>query len=197
MPIHQTRSFGIIQPALASLEVAPEKSDGVLIYRIPPGKFATYAESIGAEVEARALTLRFDIIVAAAANYILEGNDPLKVSAPELQRVNLLPPDWQVAAGRNLTSAWSIGVLADKRIAIALYGSPQGVQPLLHRYSDKAELLYPAPSIWDRNSSMSADQLNPLLIVFDRAEIEAAATQLKFFPPPEMTTPFPGQGPYK
>jgi hypothetical protein len=185
--------FDTFGPALASLGVAAEKSDGVLIYKIPPGKFAAYAESTGAEVEARALALRFDTVLADAAEYLAGGNDPLKLSAPELQRLNLLPLYWQTATTPNSVSSWSIGALADKRIAIALSGSPQGVQPLLDRYADKAELLYPAPSKWDRNSSLSADQLNPLLIIFDRAEIEAAARQLKLSPPPEMTTPFPGQ----
>jgi hypothetical protein len=184
--------FDTLEPALASLGVAAEQSGGVLIYKIPPGKFAAYAKLTGAEVEARALTLRFDTVLTAAGDYIAGGNDPLKLSAPELKRLNLLPPDWQIATAPNSVSSWSIGVLADQRIGIALWGSPQGVKPLLDRYLDTAELRYPAPSRWNPRSSPSADQLGVLLVIFNRAQVEAAAGQLKSSPPPEMTTPFLG-----
>jgi len=184
--------FDTLEPALASLGVAAERSDGVLIYKIPPGKFAAYAKLTGAEVEARALALRFDTVLAAAADYLAGGNDPLKLSPTELKRLNLLPPDWQIATAPNSVSSWSIGVLPGERIGIALWGSPQGVKPLLDRYLDKAELLYPAPSRWNPRSSQSEDQLGSLLVIFDHAQIEAAAKQLKSSPPPEMTTPFLG-----
>jgi len=184
--------FDTLEPALASLGVAAERSDGVLIYKIPPGKFAAYAKLTGAEVEARALALRFDTVLAAAADYLAGGNDPLKLSPTELKRLNLLPPDWQIATAPNSVSSWAIGVLADERIGIALWGSPQGVKPLLDRYLDKAELLYPAPSRWNPRSSQSEDQLGSLLVIFDHAQIEAAARQLKSSLPPEMTTPFLG-----
>jgi hypothetical protein len=184
--------FDTLEPALASLGLAAQPSGGVLIYKISPGKFAAYAKLTGAHVEARALALRFDTVLAAAAGYIAGGNDPLKLSAPELKRLNLLPPDWQLVTAPNSVSSWSIGVLADERIGIALWGSPEGVKPLLDRYLGKAELLYPAPSRWNPRSSLSEDQLGPLLVIFDQAELEAAAKKLKSSPPPERTTPFIG-----
>lgn len=186
------KGFDTFEPALGSLGVTAEPSGGVLIYKIPAGKFAAYARLTGAQVEARALALRFDTVLAAAANYLVGGNDPLKLSAAELKRLNLLPPYWQIATARNSVSSWSIGVLADARIAIALWGSPQGVKPLLDRYLDKAELLYPAPSRWNPRSSPSEDQSAPLMVIFDRTELEAAARQLRSSPPSEMTTPFLG-----
>jgi hypothetical protein len=186
--------FDTFGPALASLRVAAEKSDGLLIYKIPPEKFAAYAKLTGAGIEARALALRFDTVLAASANFIARGNDPLKLSPSELKRLSLLPPDWQINIAPNSVSSWAIGVLADGRIGIALWGwgSPQGVKPLLDRYLDKSELLYPAPSRWNPRSSSFEDQLGPLLIVFDRGQFEAAARQLEASPPPERTTPFLG-----
>lgn len=185
--------FGAFQPALSSLGVTSQQSADVLIYKISPGKFAAYAKLTGAEVEARALALRFDSILAAAANYIAGGNDPLKLSALELKRLNLLPPDWQIATAPNSLSGWSIGVLPDKRIGIALWGSHQGLKPLLERYFGKVdELLYPAPSRWNPQSSPSEDEFSRLLMIFDHAQFDAAARQLKSSPPPEMTTPFLG-----
>ncbi len=184
--------FDTLEPALASLGVAAEQSGGVLIYKIPPGKFAAYAKLTGADVEARALTLRFDTVLAAAGDYIAGGNDPRKLSPPELKRLNLLPPDWQIATAPNSVNDWSIGGLTDGRIAIVLLGFPQGLKPLLDRYLDKAELRYPAPSRWDLKSSPAEDRSDKLMMIFDRAQLEAAAGQLKSSPPPERTTPFLG-----
>jgi len=66
----------------------------------------------------RALALRFDTVLAATADYIAGGNDPLKLSALELKRLNLLPPDWQIATAPNSVSSWSIGVWTGGRIGI-------------------------------------------------------------------------------
>ena len=185
--------FRAIQPALESLGVTTEQSGGILLYKIPPGKFAPYAKLTGAEVEARALALRFDTILAAAANYIADGNDPLKLSALELKRLNLLPPQWQIATAPASPNDWSTGALADNRIGIVLLGSADGVKPILNRYFGKAdELDYPAPSRWNPQSSSSAGRMDKLLMILDRAQLESAAAQLKSSPPPEMTTPFLG-----
>ena len=190
--------FPVFQPALASLGVAAEPVGDVLIYKIAPGKFAAYAKLTGAEVEARALALRFDSILAATAGYIAGGNDPLKLSPLVLQRLNLLPSDWRIATGPNSLTGWSVAALPDKRlpdkrIAIAIYGFDQGLKPLLDRYSGKVdELLYPAPARWNPRSSPAEDQSGIALIIFDRNQFEAAARQLRSSPPPEMTTPFLG-----
>jgi hypothetical protein len=186
--------FRTFQPALTALGVTAEQSGGVLIYKIPHEKFAAYAKLTGAEVETRALALRFDSILAAAANYVADGNDPLRLSAAELKRLNLLPSDWQIATAPDSPSDWSIGGLADKRIAVALRGSPEGLKPLLDRYFDKVdELLYPAPSRWNPKYSPTGDRFDTLLIIFAPAQLKAAARQLNASPPPEMTTPFLGR----
>ena len=127
------------QPALDALGVAPEQSGGALIYKIPPEKFAPYAKLTGAQVESRALALRFDAILAAAAKYIVGGNDPLKISRLELKRLNFLPSDWNVDPAPNLLNDWSIGGLAGGRIAIVLLGSPEGMRLLLDRYFGKVD----------------------------------------------------------
>jgi hypothetical protein len=72
-------------------------------------------------------------------------------------------------------------------------GSPAGMKPLLERYFGKVdELDFPAPSRWTPHSSLPAERMDKLLMIFDRAQLEAAATQLKSSPPTEMTTPFLG-----
>jgi len=190
--------FAVFGPALASLGLSAEPVSGVLIYKIAPEKFAAYAKLTGAELEARALALRFDSILAATAGYLAGRNDPLKLSALELQRLNLLPRDWRIATEKNSLVGWSIGGLPDNRIAIALYGFDQGLKPLLDRYSGKVDdLQYPAPARWNSRSSpaqdrsdQSEEQSGIALIIFNRTQFDTAVRQLKSSPPPEMTTPF-------
>ncbi len=183
--------FHTLQPVLESLAVAAQPSGGVLLYKIPPAELAPYAKLSATDVEARAIALRFDTILAAAAHYVAGGNDLQNLSGPELQRLNLLPPGWKAADGPYSLRDWSIGGLQDKRIAIVLLGSLDGVKPLLDRYFGKVdELDYPAPSRWNPHSRLSNDRMGKMLMILDRAELEAAAAQLKSSPPPEMTNPF-------
>jgi hypothetical protein len=182
-----------VQPALEALGVTAEPTGGILLYKIPAEKFASYSKLTGAEVESRALALRFDAILAAAAKYISGENDPLKISPLELKRLNLLPPEWQIDTAPDSLRDWSIAGFSDNRVAIVLLGSPQGMKPLLDRYFGRVdELDYPAPSRWTPQTSRSPDRLDKLLMVLDRVQLETAATQLRSSPPPEMTTPFLG-----
>jgi len=181
------------QPALEALGVTAEPSGGALIYRIPAEKFGAYAKLTGADVEGRALALRFDTVLAAASNYISGGDDPLKLSPLELKRLNLLPPEWQIDTAPDSLRDWSIGGFSDNRIGIVLLGSAQGMKPLLDRYFGKVdELQFPAPSRWSPHSSPPEDRLDKLLMILDHTQLETAAAQLKSSPPPEMTTPFLG-----
>jgi hypothetical protein len=183
--------FHTLQPVLESLAVAAQPSGGVLLYKIPPAELAPYAKLSATDVEARAIALRFDTILAAAAHYVAGGNDLQNLSGLELQHLNLLPPGWQAADGPYSLRDWSIGGLQDKRIAIVLLGSPDGVKPLVDRYFGKVdELDYPAPSRWNPHSRLSNDRMGKMLMIFDRAGLKAAAAQLKSSPPPEMTNPF-------
>src|SRR5208283_5235723 len=88
--------FESFKQTLDSLGVAEiqEKGD-VLIYKIPPDSFAAYAKLPAAQVEARADALRFDAILEAAGKYLAGGHDLAKISALELKRLDLLPPDWR------------------------------------------------------------------------------------------------------
>ena len=184
-------NFPIFQQTLASLNIAPAKDRGVWIYKIPPGALAAYAKLSGAEVESRANALRFYTILEAAAKYLAAGNDPEKISALELKRLNLLPSDWLVDATPHAYIDWQIGPADNGRIAIVIVGSYDGVKPLVDRYlATASEIQYPAPTRWTRDSNSRRDAIKPLLMIFDRASLKSAANELRASPPPERTTPF-------
>jgi hypothetical protein len=184
-------NFSIWQQTLASLDIDPLKESGVWIYKIPPGSFAAYGKLSGAQVEARADALRFDTILEAAAKYLDAGNDPEKISALELKRLDLLPRDWLVDPTPHAYIDWQIGHANGGRIGIVIVGSYEGVKPLIDRYAPTAaEIEYPAPTRWTPDSNPRRDVIKPLLIIFDSTALQAAAAELQSSPPPERTTPF-------
>ena len=184
-------NFSIWQQTLASLDITPLKEGGVWIYKIPPGSFAAYAKLSGAQLEARANTLRFDTILEAAAKYLAGGNDPAKISALELKRLNLLPSDWLVDPTPHAYFDWQIGPAGKGRVGIVIVGSHEGVTPLIDRYAESgAEIQYPAPTRFTRGANPRRDVIKPLLVIFDSAALQAVATALRILPPPERTTPF-------
>jgi hypothetical protein len=183
--------FAAFQPVLGALEVPARLVGGVWIYKVPPDALAGYAKIRAPAAEARAEALRMDAVLSAAARYLADGHDAPSLSPLELQRYGLLPAGWHVDAARYTISDWSVGTLPDGRIAIALNGSYDGLRPLIERYaSGSAEILYPAPTRWNPQSSPPTDVLRAMLLIFSRAQLEAAAQSLKTSPPPEMTTPF-------
>jgi hypothetical protein len=183
--------FPIWEQTLAQLGVAPIKERGVSIYKIPHGALAAYTKLSGAQVEARANALRFDTIIEAAAKYLAGGNDPAKLSAPALKRLNLLPSDWLLGARLHSFTDWQIGPAPGGRIGIITVGSYEGVRGLIDRYGATAsEIQYPAPKRWTRDSNPRTDVVKPLLVTFDNAGLQAAAKSLQTSPPLERTTPF-------
>jgi hypothetical protein len=188
-------AFPIWQQTFASLGVPALSKEGVSIYTIPPDSFAEYGKLSGAYVEARANTLRFDAILEAAAKYLADGHDLAKLSALELKRLDLLPRDWLVDAKY---TDWDVGLAPGGRVGIVLFGSYEGLRPLIERYRAIAfEIDYPAPTRWNPQSLPAEDRLGTLLMIFDRTQFETAAAQLKSSPPPEMTTPFLGAGAHR
>ena len=103
-------------------------------------------------------------------------------------QLDLVPRDWLV---NPKFLAWGTGPAPGGRVAIAIFGSYGGVKPLIERYRAIAsEIDYPAPTRWNKQSSPAEDRLGTLLMIFDRAQFEAASTQLKSSPQTEMMTPF-------
>ena len=75
---------------------------------------------------------------------------------------------------------------------IVLLGSPD-VKTILDRYFGRVdERDCPARARWDPRSSPSKDRVSKLLIILDRAQLQATAAQLKSSPPLERTKPFLG-----
>lgn len=179
------------QPMLDGLGVPAQQVDGARIYKIPDGAFAEYRTLNAASVEARAVALRFDTIIEAAAKYLAAGQDPAILSPLELKRHGLLPRDWIIETGALAVKDWAISSLADHTIAIVVLGSYDGVKPLIDRYGGSAsEIRYPQFKKWTPGSTPPKDTVKSLLMTFDRDHLMAVAKELQTSPPPERTTSF-------
>jgi hypothetical protein len=184
-------NFESFQQTLATLGVASVNEKGVWLYKIPKESFAEYAKLAPAQVEARAIALRFDAILEAAGKYLDAGHDLSKLSALELKRLDLLPHDWLVNPDRSAYFDWQIGPAAEGRVGIIVVGSYEGVRPMIERYRSVAsDIDYPGPTRWTPDSHPRPDVIAPLLVTFDRAHLAVAAKSLSDSPPPERTTAF-------
>ena len=184
-------NFDSFKQTLDSLAVPAQYEKGVWLYKIPRDSFSAYAKLPPAQVEARANALRFDAILEAADKYLADGHDLSKLSALELKRLNLIPRDWIVDETPHNYRDWQIAPLPGTKIAIIVVGSYDGVKPLIERYRTLAsEIDYPAPTRWTPDSNPRRDVIKPLLVIFDSAQLTAAAHRLQTSPPPERTTSF-------
>jgi len=184
-------NFDSFKQTLDSLAVPAQYEKGVWLYKIPRDSFSAYAKLPPAQVEARANALRFDAILEAAGKYLADGHDLSKVSALELKRLNLLPRDWLVDTTPHAYTDWQIAPMPGGKIAVIIVGSYDSVKPLIERYRTLAsEIDYPAPTRWTPDSNPRPDVIKPLLVIFDSAQLVAAAHGLQTSPPPERTTSF-------
>jgi hypothetical protein len=184
-------NFDSFKRTLDSLGVGGLYEKGVWIYKIPHDSFAAYSKLAPAQVEARANALRFDAILEAAGKYLTDGRDLSKISALELKRLDLIPHDWLVDNSPHAYFDWGVVPAPDGGVGIVIVGTYEGVRPLIERYRATAsEVDYPAPTKWSPDSHPRLDVITPLLVIFDPAQLAAAALSLHDSPPLERTTPF-------
>jgi hypothetical protein len=183
--------FPVWRPVLETLGIPGSERDGFRIYNVPPEAFAAYRKLNPIYVETRAVSIRFDTILAAVAKYLEAGHDPAQLSAPALKQQGLLPADWMIDTARVAFWDWDTLSPDPGKIGIVVLGSYPVAKLLIDRYrAQAAEIFYPAPYRWTPDSKPPNDLVKPLLLIFDRAHLIAAAEQLKSSPPPELTRPF-------
>ncbi|HUY20542.1 MAG TPA: hypothetical protein VMV15_15115 [Candidatus Binataceae bacterium] len=189
----QAPLFPVWRRVLESLGIPPSRRDGFSVYKIPPEAFAAYGKLSPVYLETRAVSIRCDTILEAVAKYLAAGHNPAQLSPSVLKQQGLLPADWLIDTAPDAYQDWG-AFSADKgKIGIAVAGSYPAVKPLIDRYRDQAvEIFYPAPVRWTPASKPQRDLVKPLLLIFDRTRLVAAAEQLRSSPPPELITPFLG-----
>jgi hypothetical protein len=96
------------EPLLSTLDVAPVKSGGIVIYRLPSAEMDRWKGSTALEMEKRACHDRFDGLVLAGYNYMRSGHRPTAISLAEVRRLGLLPTNW-FDVPSNPQTPWAYG----------------------------------------------------------------------------------------
>ena len=119
------------------------------------------------------------------------GHDLSKLSPLELKRLDLLPHDWLVGSERGAYSDWQIGAAGEDDVGIIVTGSYDGLRSLIERYQSITSAIdYPGSTRLTPDSHPRRDIVAPMLLIFDRERLLAAAKSLHDSPPPERTTAF-------
>ncbi|MGH7778540.1 MAG: hypothetical protein ACREQR_01765 [Candidatus Binataceae bacterium] len=181
-------NFTTWSPVLDQLGLSPVRAGGVLVYRFASGSFATYGQVSSEQLETRAIALRFDLLLEAVASYVSKGRPIRELSGPALYNDGLLPADWKLSSKRYARTDYQVFADGD-HVAIAMGGSYPALRPLAERCAESgAEVYYPYPERWSSAREYPTHSLAPpLVLVFDRVRLAAAAAQLRNSPPVERT----------
>jgi hypothetical protein len=101
------RQIDIWEPLLSTLDVAPVKSGGIVIYRVPSAEMEPWKGATAVEMEKRACHDRFNGLVVAAHSYMGAGH-PDAISLDEVRRLGLLPTQW-LSVPSNPQTPWARG----------------------------------------------------------------------------------------
>jgi hypothetical protein len=184
-------NFAIWKRVLDDLGITPVRVGGVALYQIPQDQFAQYAGLSPLRLEQRALALRLDTLIEACAGYASRGKPPGEISPLALERAGLLPASWKILDDPAAMHDYLV-LSIQGRIAIAIGGSYEALEPLASRYQALAARIdYPYPRAWSRAEQYPTSSIGqPMVFEFDSKALAGAAAALKTSPPRERTIPF-------
>lgn len=131
---------GLWTPALASLDPAPRKAGGMLIYRVRG--LSAYSGISAIEMERRSDEARFEAMLTGVRAYLAGGGDPARLSPLELEKRGLLPAHWVEDSDVRTKNGLFLGPLDGATIGIGVVGSYEALQPLIERYRRLAAQIY-------------------------------------------------------
>jgi len=134
---------------LGGLDVPAQNVGGVTLYQLPAPVRAQWPSENPVALQARAATVRFDTLLAAAYGYVAGGRSFPDLSPLAAQQASLLPPDW--VGGPLLRSAQTPGPMLDglmlapwqsHRVALGVQGSYTALKPIIDKYRSYAAAIY-------------------------------------------------------
>jgi hypothetical protein len=176
----------------ASCCVATADVGGVTLYRATPTTLAPYASVTALQMEQQADALLFDTLVLATDRWLTAGNSLADLTPLRAQDKGLLPASWITGpteggwaivedpvadtSGRYRLNVW-MGPMRDGRASVGVFGSYAALESIIARYQNSAAHIY-FPYPHDLAEKPPADLRGLMVMVFDRAQLEAAARQL-------------------
>jgi len=174
---------------------------GVELYRMVQGALTSYRDVTGVQAARRANMTRFNSLLAAAENYVLERKDPRELTPVRAMDLKLLRADWLMGPSKvpdrlagtafdptpsldtHLAYGIWLGRVGIADLGIGLVSTYAALKPVINHFGrDAGHVYFPAPEILSLDAKDETYGL--LLMVFDhdglaRAAARAAGSQSK------------------
>ena len=173
---------------LAASGIAPVRTTGVSLYRVPDSVAARYKGVTALEAAVEANRAMFGALVAAAQKYLADRRDPENLNPGEVTKLGLSPSTWLVGpppqwmGGSPAVEDDSKGhfrngaLLSASRngsVIVGLAGYYDSLKPVIETYrNDALHVYFPYPPI--EPSHAKDDDWGVLAVVFNRAGLDRA-----------------------
>jgi len=160
---------------MAPLGLSPIATGGVEIYRFAPADLAPWRDVTALEMERRCDAARFDELLVAARNYLVNGGSLDLLSPGRAEALGLLAPNSTNDADVRTGNGLFLGALGDGLIGVGVVGSYDALRPLIAEYrADAARIYFPYPR--DLSDPPYGNTFMRLLVIaFDRGGLVRAA----------------------
>jgi hypothetical protein len=166
-----------VLPILKDLCLTPAQVGEVIVYPVAADKIAKYRDLKPLALEQRYDRDRFDRLVVAADRYLSSGNDLHHLTPGRVASLALIPRSWAVDSDVYTKDGLILGPWKNDLIQVGVVGSYEALQPLVADYrGDAAEVYFPFPHLLT-GPSKGNTFMRKLVVVFDRAGLQRAATR--------------------
>jgi hypothetical protein len=165
---------------LQDLDVRPIAIGGVSLYRVSASSLEKYRGLTGTAMETRADAARFDALLSAANQYVIQRRDIKLLSPLQAERLKLLPEDWVRSDDNDVATRnglW-LGPWGEKDIGVGIVGSSQSLTGVIEKYrADALHIYYPYPRELEAHPKETLF-MRKLVMVFDTAGLARAARKV-------------------
>jgi hypothetical protein len=133
---------------LQDLDVRPIAVAGVSLYKVSASSLEKYRGPTGTAMETRADAARFDALLSAANQYVIQRRDIKVLSPLQAERLKLLPEDWVRSddIGISTRNGLWLGPWGARDIGVGIVGSYQSLTGVIEKYrADALHIYYPYP----------------------------------------------------
>ena len=131
-------------------------------------------------METRADAARFDALLSAANQYVIQRRDIKVLSPLQAERLKLLPEDWVRSddIGISTRNGLWLGPWGARDIGMGIVGSYQSLTAVIEKYrADALHIYYPYPRQLETHPKENL-LMRKLVMVFDAAGLASAARKV-------------------
>jgi hypothetical protein len=165
---------------LQDLDVRPIAVAGVSLYKVSASSLEKYRGLTGTAMETRADAARFDALISAANQYVIQRRDIKALSPLQAERLKLLPQDWVRSDDIDISTRnglW-LGPWGANDVGVGIVGSYQSLTGVIEKYRANAlHIYYPYPRELEAHPKEDL-LMRKLVMVFDTAGLARAARKV-------------------